>query len=98
MAFRLLIKNCIFGHQSDVKLHLEVGLSLKMYLGQVKVTSHLSDKVAKSHLSHEAKKLSETWGEPRVFNTNKSRPHLSTYITIQESQEGAVLVHERSWI
>ena len=25
VAFRLLIKNCIFGHQSDVKLHLEVG-------------------------------------------------------------------------
>jgi len=25
VAFRLLIKNWIFGHQSDVKLHLEVG-------------------------------------------------------------------------
>ena len=25
VVFRLLIKNCIFGHQSDVKLHLEVG-------------------------------------------------------------------------
>ena len=24
VVFRLLIKNCIFGHQSDVKLHLEV--------------------------------------------------------------------------
>ena len=32
-------KNCIFGHQSDVKLHLEVGLSLKMYLAHVIVTS-----------------------------------------------------------
>ena len=28
-----------FGHPSDVKLDLEVGLSLKMYLGHVKVTS-----------------------------------------------------------
>ena len=41
VAFCLLVKekNIIFGHQSDVKLHLEVGLSLKMYLGHVKVTS-----------------------------------------------------------
>ena len=35
VAFRLLIKR----HQSDVKLHLEVGLSLKMYLGCIIVTS-----------------------------------------------------------
>ena len=41
VVFRLLIKRllCMHGHQSDVKLHLEVGLSLKMYLAHVNVTS-----------------------------------------------------------
>ena len=32
-------KKIIFGHQSDVELHFEVGLSLKMYLGHGIVTS-----------------------------------------------------------
>ena len=31
-SVRESISASIFGHQSDVKLHLEVGLSLKMYL------------------------------------------------------------------
>ena len=32
------------------------------------------------------------WGNPWQFSTNKSSPHLFTYITIQKSQKGAVLV------
>ena len=28
------------------------------------------------------------WGKPWLFSTNKWWPHLSTYITIQESKEG----------
>ena len=32
VVFRLLINKIIFGHPIDVKLHLEIGSSLKMYL------------------------------------------------------------------
>ena len=31
---------------------------------------------------------------PYLLSSNKSRPHLSTYIIVQERQEGAVLVRE----
>ena len=33
-----------------------------------------------------------------LLSRSKCRPHLSTYITPQERQEGVVLVHDRSWI
>ena len=33
---------------------------------------------------------------PYLLNSNKCRPHLSTYITLRGRQEGAVLVHDRS--
>ena len=33
---------------------------------------------------------------PCLLHSNKSRPHLSTYITTQEEQEGVVLMCERS--
>ena len=55
-----------------------------------------------TNLSHaycaKLRSLAWLWGKPWLFGTNMSRPHLSTYITIQESQEGAVLVREWSWV
>ena len=35
---------------------------------------------------------------PYLMSSNKSRPHLSTYITTRKGQEGAVLMCEWSWI
>ena len=55
--------------------------------------SHFCDVVAKSRLPSVAKQLSEIFGvNPYPLGSNKSRPHLSTYIIVVERQEGAVLV------
>ena len=35
---------------------------------------------------------------PCLLSSNKSRPHLSTYIIISEGQKGAVQLRERRWI
>jgi len=33
-----------------------------------------------------------------LFSSNRSRPHLSTYVNLIKGRKGAVLVRERSWI
>ena len=43
-------------------------------------------------------KPNKTGVNPCLLGSNKSRPHLSTYITTQKKQEGAVLVREWLWI
>ena len=67
---RHCIKRIIFRHQSDVKLYLEVGFSLKMYLGHVKVTSCASY----NWLCHWSKVGKTRVGEQGISQTQTPTP------------------------
>ena len=83
---------------STVKWH-QCGKVDSMHTKEVHWHKKQVDLVAKSRLPRVAKQLSETLGvNPYLLCSNKSRPHLFTYITVQERQERAVLVREWSWI
>ena len=50
------------------------------------------------HGGHSSKGQRDFGVNPCLLSSNKSRPHLSTYIVISERQEGAVQLRERQWI
>ena len=50
------------------------------------------------HGGYSSKAKRDLGVNPCLLSSNKSRPHLSTYIVISEGQEGEIQLRERRWI